>query len=145
MALRDQDYRELLEHLRRQVRRMGLSSLDDQLFGMDRPDIPDPLQDLRFYLKRLAEYVSLRSRETYSRTLSRLQDNVQTETGEPIAGIDLQMVGPDVERFGTRILTLEGSPRELDEVTSELHAILDLIYLASVEDDLSSDWDGHDA
>lgn len=122
--MNEEEYGELLVHLRSQVRALGRPDLDDRLMESRRLDDQRSVAgDVEAYLLALRTELVLGSEENRRKTV-RLFERVQTETGRPITGIVVDIQPEDRAALGVDRVDLVGSP-QLDALIEQLDAILD--------------------
>lgn len=122
--MNEEEYGELLRHIRSQVRALGRPDLDDRLMGARRLDDQRSLAgDVEAYLLALRTELVLGSEENRRETV-RLFERVQTDTGRPITGIVVDILPEDRATLGVDHVDLIGSP-QLDVLIEQLDAVLD--------------------
>lgn len=120
------DYREILQYARRMMREAGLSGVDQRIMS-DLRDSEGPFWDLTFYLKRLAEEVSLGSDVQLASMLHRFRRHVDTESEEAIEGISVTISDEDRERYAVE--RIDFSPdRELGLVAEKLRILIEELH-----------------
>jgi hypothetical protein len=83
MALKEEEYIELLQSIRKTVRGVGLSSIDEQIMSRFKGS-EGPFYDLTMYLRLLIENMSLGSDFQLRADLHRIQEITETESGYSI-------------------------------------------------------------
>ena len=114
------DYREILQDLRRRVPEFGLGNLDDRIMSGRRERTADgDFQELISYLQDLRDEIQLGSDEQYREVMRRIRENVGTTTGEQIDGIRIQFSESEGRLFDRQHLDLKPSP-QFQEIAAEL-------------------------
>ncbi|MFC8190367.1 hypothetical protein ACFUMH_01755 [Cellulomonas sp. NPDC057328] len=116
------EYGEFLRYTRERVRLSGRADIDEQAVrsqfgGADRVD-----DAVISYLVGLRSELALRS-ETGAREAMRRFRGVSTDTGQPIEGIVLDLVGEDAAAYGTDRIELSGRSA-LNEVVADLDQLI---------------------
>ena len=96
---------EVFNHLRLQVRVVGLTELDD-IIASDFRTSQSPSRDTLRYLDTLISSLKERSQLGYKQALENLRNSVDTESGHPIEDIEIVMTGDDVRLFGIERMSL---------------------------------------
>jgi hypothetical protein len=124
--LDDDEYGELLTHIRSRIRELGRADLDERVMESRRlDDQRSAAGDVEAYLQALRNELVLGGEERASETM-RLFQEVQTESGRPPTGIVVDVQPDDRASLGMDRVDLVGSP-ELDSLVEELDAILDAL------------------
>ena len=122
--MNEEEYGELLSHLRARVRALGRPDVDDRLIESRRLDDQRSVAgDVEAYLLALRTELVLGSEENRRETV-RMFERVETETGRPITGIVVDVQPEDRAALGVDRIDLVGSP-QLDALIEQLDAILD--------------------
>lgn len=119
------EWADVLNHLRKRVREVGLADLDD-LIASDFRMSPIPSSDVLRYLDILISALNERSQLGYRRALEALRDSVDSESGQPIEGIEVAITEDDVRLFRRERIDL-ASTQDYTEVVAELTAIRDTL------------------
>lgn len=122
MPLNEADYRDILRNAREMLRKAGLGGMDERIISEIR-NAETPFYELVYYLKMLTEEIALGADEQLGSVLRRVRHTVETESGEPVKGIEVQLTAEESERYGTSKLVFGPDP-ELQEIVKELHSIL---------------------
>ncbi len=117
------DYRDTLRFIRRRIRELGYSGLDERIMS-DIRGSESPFGDLIFYLKQLKKEISLGSDIHLANVLRRIGRYVQTESGQEIEGIRITVSSEDQERYGIDA-EIEVTPTpEFGEIAQELQILI---------------------
>jgi hypothetical protein len=106
MALSRDDWREMLAHIRTQVREVGLADIDDRIAGDIRASV-DSRDDFSRYLAMLLRALNEQSYSGYKRALRAIRESIRTEEGGPIEGIEILVTEADANLYQTRRIDLE--------------------------------------
>lgn len=123
----NEDYRDILDSTRRMLKEFGLSAIDERIMS-DIRGSEGPFWDLTYYMKHLTEEIALGSDAQLSGVLRRVRQNVQTESGETIQGIRLDLVGEDRERYNLPHIDFSPDPA-LGEIVLELRSLIEELYV----------------
>jgi hypothetical protein len=123
--MNNEDYRAILQDMRRQTSDLGLRAIDERIVSNMRGS-EGPFWDLLYYLKHLREEVQLGSDVQYRETLRRIRQHVVTESGAPVEGIRIDFSPEDAARFGVRHIDLAPS-RELGSIAEEIAALIEAL------------------
>lgn len=123
--MNNEDYRTILQDMRRQASELGLRAIDERIVSNMRGS-DGPFWDLLYYLKHLREEVQLGSDVQYRETLRRIRQYVETESGVPVEGIRIDLSPEDADRYGMRHLELAPS-RELDSIAEEIGSLIEAL------------------
>ena len=116
------DYSEILDFTRRMLRDAGFFVIDERTMSdIRKPD--DPFSALIYILERLTEEIALGSNDQISRVLSRVNRHAQTESGETIQGIRVNLSGEGLELFKRPHIDFTSDPK-LDQVAQELRKLI---------------------
>jgi len=126
MPLRDENYRDLLQSMRRAVRSAGLDSLDERILSEVRGS-EGPFDDLTLYLKLLIAEMSLGSDAQLRAVLRRVRQVAETESGRAIDGFRVQLSPEESRLYNTD--SFDFAPAAgIQEILSELHGVLEELY-----------------
>lgn len=123
--MNNEDYRSILEDMRRQAGDLGLRAIDERIISNMRGS-EGPFWDLLYYLKHLREEVQLGSDVQYRETLRRIRRYVTTESGAPVSGIRIDFSPEDADRYRVSHLDLAPS-RELGSIAEEIGALIEAL------------------
>jgi hypothetical protein len=132
MPLSQEDYREILLHLRRRMREEGGTDIDERLSTDLRPS-EDARADLLRYMEVLIGFLKQRSRRGYDTALRLLREYVYVEGGE-VEGIEIRMTPEDQEAYNVEVIDLAEQ-----EDYAELIEGLERLYNSLLEEPLASD------
>ena len=134
MALKEEEYQELFQSIRKTMQGSGLSSIDEQIMSRFKGS-EGHFYDLAMYLRLLVEYMSLSSDFQFRTDLQRIQEVAETESGHPIEGVRLQLSPEEAKLY--KIETINLMPIAANQkIVEELHSVLD---------ELDSDWEDRDS
>ncbi len=122
MALTDNEYHEILHHIRKTINQVGLGGIDERIIS-EMHDAQGPFYELIYYLKLLVDEIALGSDEQIKSVLRRIRESVETETGEPIQGIELQLTPEEADRYRTKNFVFGPDPA-LQEIVAELRTVI---------------------
>jgi hypothetical protein len=123
--MNNEDYRAILQDMRRQTSDLGLRAIDERIVSNMRGS-EGPFWDLLYYLKHLREEVQLGSDVQYRETLRRIRQYVATESGVPVEGIRIDFSPEDADRYGVSYLDLTPS-RELGSIAEEIGSLIEAL------------------
>jgi hypothetical protein len=104
------------------LREAGLSGVDERIMS-DIHGSEGPFWDLTYYLKHLAEEITLGSDVQLGNVLRRVRSHVRTELGQAVEGVRVTVSGEDRERYGVEQIDFAPNP-ELGEIAQELRALI---------------------
>jgi hypothetical protein len=123
--MNNEDYRAILQDMRRQTADLGLRAIDERIVSNMRGS-DGPFWDLLYYLKHLREEVQLGSDVQYRETLRRIRQHVATESGAPVEGIRIDFSPEDADRYGMNHLDFAPS-RELGSIAEEVGSLIEAL------------------
>src|SRR5688572_11237505 len=100
MSLSNEDWIEVLDHLRLRVREAGFADLDERL-TLDFQPTNQGRTDFLRYLSSLISGLTERSYTCYSRALETLQSALEIEGGNHVEGIEVIFDEADSRLYGT--------------------------------------------
>lgn len=121
MPLNQDDYRDILRHLRLRLREEGGADMDERLATEIHPS-DDARADLLRYLGVLISFLKQRSRRGYNAARELLREYITLEGGE-VEGIEVRLTGADREAYDVAVIDLAQQ-----EDYSELIEGLDRLY-----------------
>lgn len=121
MALSQEDWSDLLAHIRRRVRDVGLADLDTRL-TLDFRTTDSSRADFLRYFSSLLGAASERSYSGYQKALRTIQDCVRTEDGGHVEGIEVRVTDADYGLYGTPTIDL-GALTDLGALSVELERL----------------------
>lgn len=121
MAFSNNDWGEILGHMRRRVREVGFADLDERL-TLDFQASNDARADFARYLSSLLAGLNERSLSGYTKALRTLQDVLEVEDGQHVEGIEVLLSDSDSRLFDRRILDL-GTVEDLTPLIRELESL----------------------
>jgi phosphoenolpyruvate carboxylase len=104
MPLNQEDYREILRHLRQRLREEGAADIDERLSTELRPS-EDARADLLRYMEVLTGFLKQHSRRGYGAALRLLREYVYVEGGE-VEGIEIRLTPEDQEAYNVEVIDL---------------------------------------
>lgn len=121
MPLEQEDYRDILRHLRLRLREEGGADIDELLSTEIRPS-DDGRADLLRYMGVLIGFLKQRSRRGYNAALDLLREYVSVEGGE-VEGIEVRLTDEDREAYNVDVIDLaqQEDYSELIEGLERLH------------------------
>lgn len=126
MPLTDDDWSDVLEHTRRRLWELGMADVDRDVTTEFRTS-QAPSSDFLRYLSRVTAAVRERSLSGYRRALDTLRENITTDRGGQIDGIDVVFTQGDARVIGREKLDLskvgdyELLINELESLRAYLH------------------------
>lgn len=114
--MNESEFAELLQFVQRRMQAMDLGAMNDRAVSAVRHQTGRPSELLDVYLEALEFEWLLESRETERRIVRRLQEVAETEGGDEIEGIVVELSPSDRELFGRDRINLS-------EVSDRLPAI----------------------
>ena len=124
--MKDEDYQEILQSTRRSLIQMGFAGVDERIMS-DIHGSEGPFWDLIYYLKHLAEEISLGADTQLRGVLSRFRHYVVTESGDSIRGIRVIVSDEDRRRYDLDYIDFAPN-QELEEIAHELRALIEELY-----------------
>ncbi len=125
MALKDDDYREILKDMRNSLRHAGLGGMDERIIS-ELHGSQGPFYDLVYYLKLLIDEIALGADEQIKNVLRRVHSSVETESGHHVEGIEIQLSPEESDRYRTDKLVFGPDPA-LQEIVSDLRSVIEEI------------------
>lgn len=133
MALKENDWEEVLLHLRRRVREAGLAEFDARI-SADFQASDSRRGDVMSYLSMLISALKGRSRRTYELVLDDLRQTIDVKSNNAgVDGIELVVSEADRPLFGVERLPLVGIP-EYESAIDQLAALRALVERADGDD-----------
>ena len=126
MPLTDDDWSDVLEHTRRRLWELGMADVDRDVTTEFRPS-QAPSSDFLRYLSRVTAAVRERSISGYQRAMGTLHENLKTESGGQVDGIDVVFTEGDARVFGltkfdlSKVGDYELLIKELESLRAYLH------------------------
>ncbi|NJD78344.1 MAG: hypothetical protein FIB08_14835 [Candidatus Methanoperedens sp.] len=125
MALKDDDYREILKDMRNSLRHAGLGGIDERIIS-ELHGSQGPFYDLVYYLKLLIDEIALGGDEQIKNVLRRVRSSVETDSGHLIDGIEIQLSPEESDRYRTNKLVFGPDPA-LQEIVTDLRSVIEEI------------------
>lgn len=123
MSLTDDDWKEILIHLRRRVQEAGLDALDEQL-TVNWYHTLNAREDFWQYFDKLVARLRERSLVGYNKALYAVREAIQVEGGQQVEGIDLVFSEDDARRFGLKDTQLDLKTMDhFSQLVTELEAL----------------------
>lgn len=119
--MKNQDYRDIHDHLRKEVRRRELVSLDEWIMADFQPS-RDSGKDLLRYINMLSKSLLERSSSGYGNILKNFRKSVKTEDGKVIEGVKVVLTEEEQRLYRTREVNLQLGP-DYSELISRLEGI----------------------
>ena len=129
MPLSDGQYQDLLQSLRRSLRREELGAVDERIVSQIRGS-EGAYYDLVTYLRLLISEMSLGADDQLRSVLRRVRESAETESGQPIGGFRIQLTPEESRLYNTDSFDFAPAPH-VQESASELRAVLE---------ELEADW-----
>ena len=123
MALTEKEYRDILTDMRNFIRQVGLGGIDERIIS-ELHNMQGPFYELVYYLKLLVDEIALGSDEQIKSVLRRVRGSVETESGSPIQGIEVQLSPEEADRYRTKKLIFGPDPA-LQKIVTDLRAIIE--------------------
>jgi len=123
VPLSEEEYRDLLQDLRRLIRREELGAVDERIASQIQGS-EGPYFDLVSYLRLLISEMSLGSDDQLRSVLRRVRESAETESGSPIGGFRIQLTPEESRIYNTDSFDLAPAPNA-QEAASELRAVLE--------------------
>lgn len=117
MPLSDEQYRDLLQSLRRSLRREELGAVDERIVSQIRGS-EGAYYDLVTYLRLLISERSLGADDQLRSVLRRVRESAETESGRPIAGFRIQLTPEESRLYNTDSFDFAPAP-DVQESASE--------------------------
>jgi hypothetical protein len=121
MPMSDDDWSDLLQHTRRRLRELGMADLERDVTTEFRLS-QVPASDYLRYLARVTAAVRERSRLGYRRAMDTLRENLETEGGGQVDGIDVVFAEGDASVYGIERLDL-GTASDYEPLINELESL----------------------
>jgi hypothetical protein len=123
MPLTDDDWSDVFEHTRRQLRELGMADVDQDVTTDFRPSHA-PSSDFLRYLSRVTAAVRERSLSGYRRALDTVRENIKTNRGGQVDGIDVVFTEEDARVVGLKGGTIDlGKVGDYDLLINELESL----------------------
>ena len=133
MPLNNNDYVDILRHLRKNLSRSGFGAMDARIISGLRGS-EGPQDDLRLYMRALIDEFALGSNELQRKTIARIRQNASTADGGDIQGVRIDLSPSETMRYGVDSI-------DLSQTTDVQEIIFDLkMLLSEIEEDLYKRW-----
>ncbi len=119
--MENQDYRDILHHLRKEVRKRELASLDEWIMADFQPS-RNSGEDLLRYINMLSKSLRERSSSGYGKILKNFRKSVKTEDGKEIKGVKVVLSEDEQRLYRIREVNLQLGP-DYSELISRLEGI----------------------
>lgn len=133
MAISDDDWAEVLMHMRIRVREAGLADLDERV-TLDLRTTQSPSADFRRYLDSIISALGERSYLTYQRTLDIFRGSLETESGGAIEGVEVRVEERDYAIYSTNRIDLS-QQEDLHQMIGDLKRLRQDLLTAGVIDE----------
>jgi hypothetical protein len=132
--MNEDDYADLVSHVSRTLEARGLYDVVGRSFDRPWDTEPTPRDQLLVLLSTLREYLALGDNYVGRRSLSDLRQNVETESGEPISGLVVDLT-PEQARFvGSDSVDLVSGGSTVRQLVDDLEQLI-----AELGDDRTDD------
>lgn len=122
MPIRNQEFRELLHHVREELYNSAYSYLDESIMRDFQPT-QEPRNDFIRYLKTLLTAIQESSSSGYNKTLKILRETINTESSEGITGIRITLSPEEQEFYKTESIDLSHGP-DLSEFSNDIKQLI---------------------
>lgn len=126
MALKEEEYQDLFQSMRKTVRGAGLGSIDEKIMTRLKGS-EGAFYDLTMYLRFLIEDMSLGSDFQLRTDLHRIREVTETESGHSIEGVRLQFTPEEARLYKTEAIDFVPM-RANQKIVEELRSVLEELY-----------------
>src|SRR4051812_21304532 len=120
--MQEHEFAEVLRFARDRMRAYGFGVLDERILSDISIDPGGPFTQLTRYIETLESEVRLGSDDAIRTTINRFRQFLGTESGVPVAGIQVVMSNSDAVAFGVDRIDL-GVGADLESVIDDLSAL----------------------